>query len=478
MPRNGAGNFTLVAGNPVVSGTEIQSTWANQTLADVADALTNSLARNGEGGMTAPLRLVDGVETTPGLAFANETSTGVYRAASGDVGVSVLGSRVVRVRTTGVDVTGNLNATGTLGVTGAATVGGTLGVTGNVAVNTNKFTVDAETGDTAVAGTLGVAGATSLANLSYSGTLTGGTGVINIGSGQIYKDASGNVGIGTSAPSVKLDVAIATGGLVQQLTGTSGVYTRLGTASSSFYTVHNGTTDTYLYTQESAALRFGTAATERMRIDPSGNLLVATTTAIIHNTTTRGFIYEPVKWLSLNSQNEALLLTTQTAGAVQRFYLQNTGDKGSIAISSGGTAYNTTSDYRLKENVTPIKGALERVLGYRPVTYTWKADGSVGRGYIAHWLQEDGGEGAVTGEKDAMRIEQYEISPAIPAVIGDDGEVIKPAVEAVMGEREVPAYQGIDTSFLVADLNGAIKEMHEIIVQLRAEVDALKGATA
>jgi hypothetical protein len=52
-----------------------------------------------------------------------------------------------------------------------------------------------------IAGDVGVGG-----NLSYTGTLTGGTGVINIGSGQVYKDASGNVGIGTAAPSRKLTV--------------------------------------------------------------------------------------------------------------------------------------------------------------------------------------------------------------------------------------------------------------------------------
>jgi hypothetical protein len=46
----------------------------------------------------------------------------------------------------------------------------------------------------------------SFTNLAYTGTLTGGTGVIAIGTNQIYKDASGNVGIGTSSPSVKLDV--------------------------------------------------------------------------------------------------------------------------------------------------------------------------------------------------------------------------------------------------------------------------------
>ena len=51
------------------------------------------------------------------------------------------------------------------------------------------------------------AAAGSFTNLTYTGALTGGTGVINIGSGQLYKDASGNVGIGTSSPSTKLTVA-------------------------------------------------------------------------------------------------------------------------------------------------------------------------------------------------------------------------------------------------------------------------------
>ena len=52
----------------------------------------------------------------------------------------------------------------------------------------------------AVNGTLGATtpAAATITNLAYTGTLTGGTGIINIGSGQVYKDASGNVGIGTA----------------------------------------------------------------------------------------------------------------------------------------------------------------------------------------------------------------------------------------------------------------------------------------
>jgi hypothetical protein len=56
----------------------------------------------------------------------------------------------------------------------------------------------------------------SFTNLAYTGTLTGGTGVVNLGSGQVYKDASGNVGIGTASPSYKLVVAGSAPRIVSQ----------------------------------------------------------------------------------------------------------------------------------------------------------------------------------------------------------------------------------------------------------------------
>ncbi len=124
------------------------------------------------------------------------------------------------------------------------------------------------------------------ANPSYTGTLTGGAGVVNLGSGQFYKDASGNVGVGTSAPGAKMEVSTSSAGATVQALRLSnsavGVNTKaqLGftTAGATFYAAINGG-----YGASSPEMNFvlpsGTPgiftwvdnATERMRIDSSGN---------------------------------------------------------------------------------------------------------------------------------------------------------------------------------------------------------------
>ena len=55
MSRNGTGTYSLPAGNPVVTGTSISSTWANTTLSDIASALTGSVAADGQTPMTGQL---------------------------------------------------------------------------------------------------------------------------------------------------------------------------------------------------------------------------------------------------------------------------------------------------------------------------------------------------------------------------------------------------------------------------------------
>lgn len=82
MPRNGAGVYSLPAGNPVVPLTVIATSWANPTLDDIALALTNSLDRAGSGGMTGVLKVVDGLVGAPGMAFSADLSVGWFRESS------------------------------------------------------------------------------------------------------------------------------------------------------------------------------------------------------------------------------------------------------------------------------------------------------------------------------------------------------------------------------------------------------------
>ena len=57
MSRNGSGTYNLPAGNPVVTGTTISSIWANSTLTDMANALTQSVATDGQSTMTGALNM-------------------------------------------------------------------------------------------------------------------------------------------------------------------------------------------------------------------------------------------------------------------------------------------------------------------------------------------------------------------------------------------------------------------------------------
>lgn len=226
MPRNASGIYTLPGGNPVTPGDVIEADWANTTLEDVADALTNSLSRTGAGGMLAPFRIADGSVSGPGLSYLNETNTGLYRSGSGSTWMAVLGVNVAQFSTVGLTIPfgksltaqGNASVSGTLAVTGATTLGSTLavtgaitatgGVTGNVTGNVTAATGSSTFNDMVVTGSLDMTAGSSAtitglsdptnpsdaANKSYVdsvlGTklsLTGGTmsGAIAMGSSKI-----------------------------------------------------------------------------------------------------------------------------------------------------------------------------------------------------------------------------------------------------------------------------------------------------
>jgi len=180
------------------------------------------------------------------------------------------------------------------------------------------------------------------------------------------------------------------------------------------------------------------SVTERMRIDSDGYVNVGSATIISPSTTTNaGVSLSPLGINASRSANPAVNLQRSTNnGSVVQFWRDNT-LVGSISVTTTATAYNTSSDYRLKENATPLTGGLATIDQLQPCQFTWKSDGSIGRGFIAHELQAVVPE-AVTGEKDAVDAEGN------------------------------PQYQGVDASKLVPLLVAAVQELSAKVAALEA----------
>jgi hypothetical protein len=285
-------------------------------------------------------------------------------------------------------------------------------------------------------------------------------------------DTSGNLGLGVT-PNAWLSstVAMQLGnyGSVFAFKNSGNVYLNnnlftnsvgneiyLNTAPAGRYRISD---NTHLwYNAPSGTAGTSATLTQAMTLDASGNLIMASRTG--------GTVGQIQAGRTANTASTNAYVTFAAASGepyplgirgestnqgLIGFFDSANGLIGSISKSGSNTAYNTSSDYRLKENIAPMTGALMVVAQLKPCTYTWKADGTEGQGFIAHELQAVLPD-AVNGEKDA---------------VNEDGS-IKP--------------QGIDTSFLVATLTAAIQEQQAmiasqsfIIQQLQADVATLKG---
>jgi len=258
-------------------------------------------------------------------------------------------------------------------------------------------------------------------------------GIATNSSERVRVDSSGNVGIG-GTPVKTLSVLPTSIRRMDFYVRNPGTDDALVIRSQ--HATNNNIRDMIL---EGSFLRFftgadsGSSGSESMRIDSSGYLLINQTSNVTSS------------YLQIKGAQPAISCESTSTGSVSQVLFRNpNGQVGSIGTSGTSTSYNTSSDYRLKENIAPMTGALAKVAALNPVTYNWKVDGSAGEGFIAHELQAVVPD-CVTGEKDAVDAEGK------------------------------PQYQGVDTSFLVATLTAAIKEQQALIEQLTTRIAALEA---
>jgi hypothetical protein len=267
-------------------------------------------------------------------------------------------------------------------------------------------------------------------------------------------DANGRLGIGPTSPSTVLHTSSSIAGIFAQGTSTK-TNNYLMTCSNSYnYGVvgvvsgdNTSGGDIYALGYVSSA---GGSFNPVASWTSSGNLLVGTTSPSpgYTNTNTGAQISASGSMFSRAAADYVISVNQNTADGgsyYQIVFRAANGAVGAITSTSSTTSYTSLSDYRLKNTIAPITGALAKVAALKPVTYKWNSSNLNGDGFIAHELAEVCPQ-AVTGEKDA---------------VDADGN---------------PKYQGIDTSFLVATLTAAIQEQQALITQLTARITALESA--
>jgi hypothetical protein len=279
-------------------------------------------------------------------------------------------------------------------------------------------------------------GSPTASAITVTGTITGNTltsatgstlSLQSAGTTAVTIDTSQNVGIGTStilAPNGRTyNLQLGnnnSGSSCELLLGHQGDGFSLWTSGGS----------------GAGALSFSQGTSEKMRINSSGYVFVGSTA--LPSSSVAGVSLSP----SVTSVNPHFFSAGSATGSVAQInFINGNGTVGQISTSGSSTSYATSSDYRLKENVAPMTGALATVAQLKPVTYDWIVDKSKGQGFIAHELQVVLPD-CVTGEKDA---------------VDADGN---------------PKYQSIDTSFLVATLTAAIQEQQAMIVTLQNRLAA------
>lgn len=301
---------------------------------------------------------------------------------------------------------------------------------------------------------------------------------------------TGNVGIGTASPTVDgslAGVTVPSGSRYLHVhDGDSAVLKVSDPATSANRGAQFGIINTtaILNNCESGNLLIGQGNAEVARFHQGGVVGIGTTTA--NYTTTQGFVVVPASNGYIANGHAS---GTANGTSYQLFSLAGTAIGSVSQASSSSVAYNTTSDYRRKTAVSYDWDATTRLKQLKPCRFKWISEGDTAPfvdGFLAHEVSDTVPE-AITGEKDAMKDEEYVVTEAkgdiyTPAtddadeVIHSsdverpmslaDGRAWRETAPQVTATRNVPDYQQIDQSKLVPLLVKTIQELEARIAAL------------
>ena len=422
------------------------------------DGTTIGAASPAAGSFTSA-KVADGTLALPSIAFTADPDTGFYRVTNGRFDAVNNGVSTV-VFGTGSTTVANLTATTAdinAGTIDATTIGGT---TPAAADFTN----------------VGFTGVMDAANGTAAATAYGFTG--QPATGMYRESATGylNFSLG-GTEQLSLETTFARfNGTVQTpagvIAGTT-IRTGDGTAGAPGFTFA-GDTDIGMFTSGANTLDFATSGISRISIGAGGQTTIdnlASPLVNIDGGNIDGTVIGNASATTARfeaSSSFALLGNRTTAIGNVAIWQYNTTQVGSISVTASATTYNTTSDYRTKENITPVQGPVELIRALNPITYTAIADGQWYDGFLAHEVQGIIPT-AVTGELDGTKEEEYEVTPAVEATFDTEGVELTPAEPAVMGTRIVPDMQSMDYGRLTPILTAALQEALNKIEVLEAQ---------
>jgi len=352
--------------------------------------------------------------------------------------------------------------TGISGVDGSASAPALQGTDSNTGINFASDTVNINTGGS------------TRATIDSSGALDVPSNfpIKVAGSEKLRIDSSGNVGIGTTSPdhgrlTLSQSASSAFNALVIQQGNTG------SSATDGLHIGIDSNVDAYIFHKESRALEFGTANTERMRIDSDGNVGIGNVSPnYLFTLQKSGTNLSRFYQLNNNQGDSYASIEVRHAAALsgqngQGIIFKNSGGTkvGRIDIGQSTTGYVTSSDYRLKENATAISDGITRLKTLKPYQFNWIAEKGQPKvdGFFAHEVTAV--PEAISGTKDEVTTTYYQNEDTIPEgkAVGD------------VKSTNSPVYQGIDQSKLVPLLTAALQEAIAKIEVLETKVAALEA---